>query len=83
MPLRTDGQAIRRRRELTGMTITEFAARLGYSLNHCSQVELGNYNGGPRFRKAAAALLDCTIDDITDVDLPHAGAQTEASGNAA
>lgn len=48
------------------MTLTEFAQRAGYSLNHCCQIELGNSNGSPKYQRAAAQLLDCKIEDITD-----------------
>lgn len=66
MPLRTNGAELRRRRELTGMTLTEFARLAGFSLNHASQIELGNHNAGPRFLRAAARILGCEISDITD-----------------
>lgn len=48
------------------MTLTEFAAQTGYSLNHASQVELGNLNAGPRYLKAASNLFSCEIKDLTD-----------------
>lgn len=66
MPLRTNGRELRRRRELKGMTLTEFARLAGISLNHASQTELGNHNAGPRYLKAAARILGCEISDITD-----------------
>jgi transcriptional regulator with XRE-family HTH domain len=53
------------------MTLTEFAARAGYTLNYASQVELGNSNGGPKYLRAAAELLGCEITDIsTEVRRP-------------
>jgi transcriptional regulator with XRE-family HTH domain len=65
MPRRSNGPELRRRRELLGMTLTEFATRTGYTLNYASQVELGNSNGGPKYLRAAADLLACEIDDIS------------------
>ncbi|MFE5090645.1 helix-turn-helix domain-containing protein [Streptomyces sp. NPDC056638] len=70
MALRTDGAEIRRRRELTGMTLVEFAKATGYTLNYASQIELGNVNAGPRFHRAAASQLGCDIADITDGPIP-------------
>ncbi|MCW5252247.1 helix-turn-helix domain-containing protein [Streptomyces sp. SHP 1-2] len=71
MPLRTNGAEIRRRRELAGMTGVEFAKTTGYDANYVSQIELGNLNGGPRFQRAAAKVLDCTIADITAGSVPR------------
>lgn len=82
MPLRTNGAALRRLRELAGMTATEFAHRTGYTLQHVSQVELGNANGGPSYQRAAADLLGCTIADITTPDAPPE-APTHAAGHTA
>ena len=65
MALRTDGAELRRRRELMGLSLTEFARLAGFSLNHASQIELGKSNGSPRYQRTAAALLNCTIADIT------------------
>ncbi|MGW6309175.1 helix-turn-helix domain-containing protein [Streptomyces niveus] len=70
MPLKSNGVEIRRRRELTGMTLTEFAKKAGYTLTHVSQVELGNSNAGPRYLLAAAKILDCEIEEITDGAMP-------------
>lgn len=70
MPLRTDGVELRRRRELMGMTLTEFARTAGYTLNHVSLVELGKHNAGPRYLRAAAQILNCTISDITNGTTP-------------
>lgn len=47
------------------MTLTEFASRAGYTLNYASQVELGNSNGGPKYLRAAAELLNCEVTDIS------------------
>lgn len=66
MPLKSNGQQLRRRRELTGMTLTEFTRRTGYSKNHVSLVELGKHNAGPRYLRNAAELLGCEIAEITD-----------------
>ncbi|MFB6950217.1 helix-turn-helix domain-containing protein [Streptomyces niveus] len=71
MPLKSNGVEIRRRRELTGMTLTEFAKKAGYTLTHVSQVELGNSNAGPRYLLAAAEILDCKIEEITDGAMPR------------
>jgi transcriptional regulator with XRE-family HTH domain len=65
MPLLTDGAALRKRRELKGLTITEFAQAAGFTLNHVSQVELGHRNAGPMYLRTAAKLLGCEIQDIT------------------
>lgn len=70
MPLRSNGVELRRRRELKGMTLTEFAKKAGYTLTHVSQVELGNSNAGPRYLREAAEILGCAIDDITDGSTP-------------
>lgn len=85
MPLRTNGAELRRRREELGITLTDFAAQAGYSLNYASQVELGNCNAGPRFLKAAARLLGCEIKDISSGAIARqsrrrrATAETQAS----
>lgn len=65
MPLRSNGAEIRQRRERRGMTLTEFAKRAGFCLNHASLVEIGQSNGGPRFLRAAARVLRCKITDIS------------------
>ncbi|HEY5832425.1 helix-turn-helix domain-containing protein [Streptomyces sp.] len=65
MPLQTNGRELRRRRELQGLTLTEFARRAGYTLTHVSQVELGHSNAGPRYLRTAAGILCCEIADIT------------------
>ncbi|WP_381797222.1 helix-turn-helix domain-containing protein [Streptomyces niveus] len=70
MPLRSDGVELRRRRELLGLTATEFAKRAGFTLTHVSQVELGNSNAGPRYLLAAAKILDCEIEEITAGAMP-------------
>ncbi|MFE9296558.1 helix-turn-helix domain-containing protein [Streptomyces niveus] len=61
---------LRRRRELLGLTATEFAKRAGFTLTHVSQVELGNNNAGPRYLLAAAKILNCEIEEITDGSMP-------------
>lgn len=71
MPLKSNGKQLRQRRELTGMTLTEFARRTGYSKNHVSLVELGKNNAGPRYLRNAADLLGCEISDITDGEFPR------------
>jgi transcriptional regulator with XRE-family HTH domain len=71
MPLRTNGDELRRRRELLGITITEFADATGYTMNHVSQVELGNRNAGPQYLRKAADLLECEISEITKGELPR------------
>lgn len=71
MPLRTNGPEIRRRRELTGMNLVEFAKAIGYESNYLSQIELDNLNGGPRFQRAVALVLDCTVADITAGQVPR------------
>ncbi|MET9089651.1 helix-turn-helix transcriptional regulator [Streptomyces sp. NPDC004237] len=64
MALRSNGPEIRRRRVLKGLSVTEFAQLAGYTLNHASQVELGNNNAGPAFLRKAADLLDCEVKDL-------------------
>lgn len=61
------------------MTVTAFAEMAGYSLNHVSQIELGKTNGGPRFLKKAANILDCEIADITDGNLPRRSSMSETA----
>lgn len=84
MPVRSNGDEIRRRRKLMGLSLTEFAVRAGYSLNHCSQVELGNSNAGPRYLRTAAKIFGCGVGDLmteatpdvseTDAEPPKAAA---------
>lgn len=76
MPLRTDGAALRERRELMGLTIVEFAKLAEYSPHHVSQVELGHENGGPRFQRKAAQILKCQIEDITSGSIPRRGTES-------
>lgn len=64
MPLRSNGEEIRKRRQLLGLSATEFAQRAGYSLNHVSQIELGHSNAGPRFLRIAAELFGCQVSDL-------------------
>lgn len=68
MPVRSDGDEIRRRRKLTGLSATEFAAQAGYSLNHVSQVELGHNNAGPQFLRKAAEIFGCDVSDLMTED---------------
>jgi transcriptional regulator with XRE-family HTH domain len=70
MALRTDGRELAHRRELRGLSVREFAEKVGYSANHVGQIELDRRNGGPRFRRAAARVLGCAIRDITTEDRP-------------
>lgn len=65
MALRTNGAEVRRRRELAGITLGEFAALAGYSLNHLSNIELGKANGSLAYQRKTASLLECEIADIT------------------
>lgn len=71
MPLLTNGVKLRERRELKGMTLSEFARQAGYSVNHVSQVELGKSNGGLRFLRTAAQIFGCQIEDITRGSVPR------------
>lgn len=66
MPLKTNGAAIRERRERMALTLTEFARQAGYALNSVHMIEKNKANGGPKFIRKAAAILDCEIEDITD-----------------
>lgn len=70
MPLKTKGHELRRRRQLQGMTLTEFAQKTGYTLSWASNVERGVVNAGPRYLRQAAEILDCEIADITVPDEP-------------
>lgn len=70
MPLRTDGEEIRRRRKLKGLTIAEFAQRAGYTLNHVSQVELGHTPGGDKLHRVAAEILGCEVADLLKDERP-------------
>lgn len=79
MPLKTDGAKLREVRERKAITLTEFARGVGYSLNHCSQVELGHNNASPRFLRSAATFLGCAIEDITDGIVPSHQGHREAS----
>lgn len=71
MPLLTNGEQLRERRELKGMTLAEFARQAGYSVNHVSQVELGKSNAGLRFLRTAAQIFECQIEDITSGSVPR------------
>jgi transcriptional regulator with XRE-family HTH domain len=66
MPLKTDGQKIRELRERKALTLTEFATQVGYAVNSVHLIEVGKANGGPKFIRAAAQVLGCKIEDITD-----------------
>lgn len=63
-PLKTDGAKIRELRERKALSLTEFAAMAGYALNSVHLIEVGKANGGPRFIRAAARILECEIEDI-------------------
>lgn len=84
MPVRSDGNEFRRRRKLTGLSTTELAKRVGYSLNHISQVELGNNNAGPRLLRMAAEIFGCDVSDLMTEDdaEPHESADTTATSRA-
>lgn len=58
------------------MTSTDFADAVGYTLNHVSQIELGNRNAGPKYLRKAADLFGCEISDITAGAMPRSGAAT-------
>jgi transcriptional regulator with XRE-family HTH domain len=49
---------------LIGLSITEFAKKTGYTLNHVSQVELGNNKAGPVFLRKAAEIFSCQVSDL-------------------
>ncbi|GAA4513214.1 hypothetical protein GCM10023191_079980 [Actinoallomurus oryzae] len=66
MPLKTDGAKIRELRERKALTLTEFAQQVGYAMNSVHLIEVGKANGGPKFIRAAARVLGCEIEDITD-----------------
>ncbi len=66
MPLKTDGAKIRELRELQALTLTEFAQQVGSAMNSVHMIEVGKANGGPKFIRAAARILGCEIEDITD-----------------
>lgn len=65
MSLKTDGAKIRKLRERKALTLTEFAGLVGYALNSVHLIEVGKSNGGPKFIRAAARVLDCEIEEIT------------------
>jgi DNA-binding XRE family transcriptional regulator len=66
MPLKTNGAKIRELRERRALTLTEFAQQVGYAMNSVYMIEVGRANGGPKFIRAAARVLGCEIEDITD-----------------
>ena len=66
MPLKTNGAKIRELRERQALTLTEFAEQVGYAMNSVYMIEVGRANGGPKFIRAAARVLGCEIEDITD-----------------
>lgn len=73
MPLRSDGAELRRRRELMGLTIVEFAKRVGYGDHYVGEIERGRANGGAAFHREAAKVLGCEIADITCGFIPRGG----------
>ena len=73
-PLKTNGAKIRRLRERKALTLTEFAELAGYALNSVHLIEVGKANGGPKFIRTAARILECQITDITH-DPPENAAQ--------
>jgi transcriptional regulator with XRE-family HTH domain len=81
MPVRSDGAQFRRRRKLTGLSATELANQVGYSLNHISQVELGNSNAGPQLLRKAAEIFGCDVGDLMTEDAPPPD-DTDATGPA-
>jgi transcriptional regulator with XRE-family HTH domain len=66
MPLKTNGAKIRELRERQALTLKEFAEQVGYAMNSVYMIEVGRANGGPKFIRAAARVLGCEIEDITD-----------------
>ena len=64
-PLKTDGAKIRQLRERKALSLTEFAELAGYAMNSVHLIEVGKANGGPKFIRTAARILDCEIADIT------------------
>jgi transcriptional regulator with XRE-family HTH domain len=68
MPVRSDGAEIRRRRKLIGLSLTEFAQRMGYTLDHVSRVELDKKPAGPRFLRKAAEIFGCNVSDLMTED---------------
>lgn len=80
MPLKTNGAKLRELRELKALTQVEFAERIQYHHKYVSDVERGVENAGPDFLVAAARVLDCGIEDITDGVIPRRTAdRAEAS----
>lgn len=66
MPLKTNGAKIRELRERQALTLKGFAEQVGYAMNSVYMIEVGRANGGPKFIRAAARVLGCEIEDITD-----------------
>lgn len=57
MPRRFAVGEAERLRRFAGLSVTEFAHRIGFSRSYVSQVEAGTLNPSERFRKAAARIL--------------------------
>ncbi len=61
----TNGDAIRRHRELAGFSQTTFARHLNISLGHLSKLECGHKSASPPMLKRIADALDVTVRDLT------------------
>jgi transcriptional regulator with XRE-family HTH domain len=66
MPLKTNGARIRELRERRAITQAELAERIGYDFRSVSAIEVGRKNGGLKFIRKTAEVLDCAIAEITD-----------------
>ncbi len=64
----TNGNAIRRRRILAGLTTRGLAKEAEISQGYLVNIEAGNRFGSPPVLKRIADALDCTIADIVNDD---------------
>jgi transcriptional regulator with XRE-family HTH domain len=64
----TNGEAIRRIRQLAGWNLTPFAAHVGVNANYLSKLELGRGNASPAMLKKIADALGVKVRDLVKVE---------------
>jgi transcriptional regulator with XRE-family HTH domain len=69
-PTRTDGAAIRLRRELNGWNRIAFAAHVGMNANYLAKIESGANQASPAMLKRIADALGCPVLELVKVQIP-------------